>query len=104
MSDPIRIIKHEAVPNCGSYEVRFPDGRASVFFYWDDVPGWQLQPDRLTGAGTGQGIGSGAAGQGCIMKFIADPRRRLITSHRRTGWPAALRSWSRRRGRSRSRD
>ena len=50
MSDPIRIIKHEAVPNCGSYEVRFADGRASVFFYWDDVPGRQLQPDRLTGA------------------------------------------------------
>jgi hypothetical protein len=22
----IRIIKHEAVPECGSYEVRFPDG------------------------------------------------------------------------------
>ena len=39
MSDPIRIIKHEAVPNCGSYEVRFADGRSSVFFYWDDVPG-----------------------------------------------------------------
>jgi hypothetical protein len=44
MPDGIRIIKHEAVPNCGSYEVRFPDGRASVFFYWDDVPGRQLQP------------------------------------------------------------
>ena len=50
MPDPIRVIKHEAVPNCGSYEVRFADGRASVFFYWDDVPGRQLQPDRLTGA------------------------------------------------------
>ena len=35
----IRIIKHEAVPKCGSYEVRFPDGRESRFFYWDDVPG-----------------------------------------------------------------
>ena len=35
----IRIIKHETVPNCGSYEVRFPDGRPSVYFYWDDNPG-----------------------------------------------------------------
>jgi hypothetical protein len=29
-----RIIKHEAVPICSSYEVRFPDGRESRFFYW----------------------------------------------------------------------
>ena len=34
MTDRIRIIKHEAVPDCGSYEVRFGDGRASKFFYW----------------------------------------------------------------------
>jgi hypothetical protein len=27
MTDRIRIIKHEAVPQCGSFEVRFPDGR-----------------------------------------------------------------------------
>jgi hypothetical protein len=25
----IRVIKHEAVPDCGSFEVRFPDGRPS---------------------------------------------------------------------------
>jgi len=29
----IRLIKHEAVPNCGSFEVRFPDGRPSRYFY-----------------------------------------------------------------------
>jgi hypothetical protein len=28
----IRIIKHEAVPKCGSFEVRFSDGRPSEFF------------------------------------------------------------------------
>jgi hypothetical protein len=27
VADRIRIIKHEAVPKCGSYEVRFPDDR-----------------------------------------------------------------------------
>ena len=37
MTDRIRIIKHEAVPGCGSFEVRFPD-RASMFFYWDNIP------------------------------------------------------------------
>jgi hypothetical protein len=25
MTDRVRIIKHEAVPDCGSFEVRFPD-------------------------------------------------------------------------------
>ena len=38
----IRLIKHTsapAVPDCGSFEVCFPDGRNSVYFYWDDNPG-----------------------------------------------------------------
>ena len=39
MPDRIRIIPHEAVPLCGSFEVRFPDGRPSRYFYWNDIPG-----------------------------------------------------------------
>ena len=38
----IRLLKHTAapaVPDCGSYEVAFPDGRPSIYFYWDDNPG-----------------------------------------------------------------
>jgi hypothetical protein len=38
----IRLLKHTAapqVPDSGSYEVRFPDGRPSLYFYWDDNPG-----------------------------------------------------------------
>ena len=65
MSDPIRIIKHEAVPNCGSYEVRFADGRASVFFYWDDVASRRLWPELLTRARAleaGQGVRKGGTG------------------------------------------
>jgi len=27
MTDRIRIIKHEPVPGCGSFEIRFPDWR-----------------------------------------------------------------------------
>ena len=45
MLDRIRIIPHEAVPKCGSYEVRFPDGRPSRFYYWDDIAGRRLRPD-----------------------------------------------------------
>ena len=45
----VRLIKHEAVPLCGSYEVRFPDGRPSRYFYGGDIPGRRLRPDLLTG-------------------------------------------------------
>jgi hypothetical protein len=47
MSDRIRIIKHEAVPKSGSFEVQFPDGRPSKFFYWEDEPSRRLRPDQL---------------------------------------------------------
>lgn len=38
----IRLLRHTsapAVPDAGSYEVQFPDGRPSVYLYWDDNPG-----------------------------------------------------------------
>ena len=44
----IRIIAHFAVENTGSFEVRFPDGRPSVYFYWDDVPSRRLRPEQMT--------------------------------------------------------
>jgi hypothetical protein len=44
---PIRIIKHEAVPGCGSFEVRFTDGRPSQYFYWEDIPGRRLRPEQV---------------------------------------------------------
>jgi hypothetical protein len=43
----IRIIKHEVVPDCGSYEVRFPDGRPSRYFYFENLAGRRLRPDRV---------------------------------------------------------
>ena len=46
MTDRIRIIRHEPAPKCGSYEVRFPDGRPSKYFYWEDIPGRRLSPDQ----------------------------------------------------------
>jgi hypothetical protein len=48
MTDHIRIIKHEAVPKTGSFEVRFLDGKGSRFFYWDDEPSRRLRPEQLT--------------------------------------------------------
>jgi hypothetical protein len=32
----VRIIKHEAIQQTGSYEVQFLDGRPSVYHYFDD--------------------------------------------------------------------
>lgn len=43
----VRLIKHEAVPKCGSFEVRFRDGRRSEFFYWDDIPERRLMPEQI---------------------------------------------------------
>jgi hypothetical protein len=43
-----RLIKHEAVPECGSYEVRFADGRPSRYFYFEDLAGLRVRPDQLT--------------------------------------------------------
>ena len=42
------LIKHEAIPQCGSYEVRFPDGRPSKYFYWDDEASRHLRPEIMT--------------------------------------------------------
>jgi hypothetical protein len=46
-TDRIRIIKHEAVPGCGSFEVRFPDDRPSRYFYWDEIPARRMRPETL---------------------------------------------------------
>ena len=44
----IRIRKYEAIPGCGGFEVRFPDGRPTRFFHFDDLPSRRLRPDMLT--------------------------------------------------------
>ena len=43
----VRLIRHELVPKCGSYEVR-QYGRPSQCFYWDDLPARRLDPNTLT--------------------------------------------------------
>jgi hypothetical protein len=44
---PVRIIKHEAVKDCGSFEVRFSDGTPSRYFYWDDIKSRRLRPEQV---------------------------------------------------------
>lgn len=41
MADRIRIIPHspKGLPDTGSFEVRFPDDRKSVYFFWDNNAG-----------------------------------------------------------------
>jgi hypothetical protein len=41
----VRLIRHEVTPGCGSFEVRFDDGRPSVYFYFEDLRGRRLRPD-----------------------------------------------------------
>jgi hypothetical protein len=56
--------KHEAVPECGSFEVRFPDDRPSQYFYWDDIPARRMRPetlDRETALEKAKAVARGAA-------------------------------------------
>ena len=43
----IRVIKHEVTTGWGSYEVRFPDGRPSKYFYFVNLPGRRLRSDQV---------------------------------------------------------
>jgi hypothetical protein len=65
----VRLIRHEAVKDCGSFEVRV-DGRRSRYFYWDDVAGRRLRPEQMTpraGARTGHVAGARARPHGGAM-------------------------------------
>jgi hypothetical protein len=46
----VRIIKHEAIPQTGSYEVKFTDGRPSIYHYFDDDPGRRSITGKITSA------------------------------------------------------
>jgi hypothetical protein len=43
----VRLVKHEAVSKCGSFEVRFADRTPSKFFHWDDVAGGCPRPEQV---------------------------------------------------------
>ena len=47
MPGRIRVRKHEALPGCGSFEVRLPVERPT-FFYFDDLASRRLRPEMLT--------------------------------------------------------
>jgi hypothetical protein len=45
----VRLIKHEVIPKCGSFKVRYPDGRPSRYFHWEDITGRRLRQDLVDG-------------------------------------------------------
>ena len=47
MAARIRVIKHEAVADCGSYEVSV-EGQPPRYFYFEELPGRRLRSDQLT--------------------------------------------------------
>ena len=44
----IHVIRHERLPQTGSFEVQFADNRPSKFFYFDDLPWTTLSAGRPT--------------------------------------------------------
>lgn len=44
----VRIIKHKSVPETGSFEVRFPDDRPSVYHHFDDNLGRRSISGQIT--------------------------------------------------------
>jgi hypothetical protein len=76
----VRIVKHEAVPDCGSFEVRFPDGRPSRFFYWDNLPSRRLNPqtsDRETALARAKAAARAASGQPMTVWIYVNASKRV---------------------------
>jgi hypothetical protein len=84
MTDRIRIIKHEAVPQCGSFEVRFPDDRPSQYFYFDDLPSRRLR--RNVGPRDSAGEGEGGS-EGCSGSFLKLAQRTEFPDDMRRATP-----------------
>jgi len=45
--DTVCILRHAAVPDCGSFEVRCGDGSESKYFYWDNQPSRRTRPGQV---------------------------------------------------------
>ncbi len=46
----VLLIPHEAIPESGSFEVRYPDGRQLDYFYFEDNPARRLRHEVMTRA------------------------------------------------------
>ena len=77
----IRIIKHEAVPMCGSYELRFSNGRQSKYFYWEDIPGSEQADSK-------QALDEAKAFSGRKRSRLQEQRRFQIDHRRHQGGSA----------------
>lgn len=56
----VRLIKHDAVPGTGSFEVRFTDVRRSAHFHFDDAQSRRLCPGKCLAS-------KRSAGQECSL-------------------------------------
>jgi hypothetical protein len=74
----VRLIKHEAVPNCGSYEIHFPDGRPSRFIYWDDLAGRRMRPEMVDRAVAER-----------VAKIFARAEQHMLNQTRGDAWQVA---------------
>lgn len=79
---PIRLIKHEAVPKCGSFEVRFPDGRPSRFFYWDDESSRRLREQMTSEEALEQAK--------ALARRVRDEAAQRDVAHPQGRYPAAI--------------
>jgi hypothetical protein len=86
-----RIIRHEAGPQSGSYEVRFADGRESKFFYFGDMPARRPRPEMLTSE---QALQEAKALGWGKMKFSDDRQRAGLRRIAIVGVLAQIFRWS----------
>ena len=70
----VQIRRHEVIPKCGSFGVRYSDGRPSQYFYWKDLPGRRLRQDLLTSRQGGllefSAIGDGQQGLAPAGEYV----------------------------------
>ena len=43
----VKLIKHEAGSDSGSFEIQFDDGTPSKWFYWDDIASRRLRTEKV---------------------------------------------------------
>ena len=95
MRDRVRIILKEAVPKCGSYEVRFPDARTSQYFYWDgrhlraaNRTNCRLDPPELLRL-DGNLVAGSANAQSCSRYALYVGVAIMVTSNEDADWKTA---------------
>jgi hypothetical protein len=85
----IRLIKHEAVPKCGTFEIRFSDGSPSRYFY---IPFRRLNPDQVDSRKALERAKAlaGQSGTNSIRNSSTGVIRQIPGGNRRNSWACSL--------------